>query len=360
MCLLLTSSDILSQDNITKSLPGKRVGRAVQFSPISRVIRIAAIPPKRRASTPVSDMRTYAKGSLLVGCKPLVNGLSNAYGYTPTFAAGLVFSIVFCLLLVLHLSRSFRHRKWTSYLLSLAALLELVGWIGRVWNAKCPYNKTAFLMQIALLVIAPLFVAAAIYVCLGYLIILLGARYSLIKPKLYLWIFCASDALALLVQAGGGGLAASETNKNKSTRPGASMMASGIILQLISMSVFVVLFLTFVYRTKAVSIENAGSVTANPVLLWLFATGVSISFVYIRCVYRTIELLQGWDGYLISHEGFFLGLDASVMVIAIGVYIVLDPSVLLPKAVVAEGSATENTHGHESKMSKPGLDERSV
>lgn len=31
--------------------------------------------------------------------------------------------------------------------------VEVIGWAGRTWSSKCPYNSTAFLMQISTLII---------------------------------------------------------------------------------------------------------------------------------------------------------------------------------------------------------------
>ncbi|KAM7198357.1 RTA1 like domain containing protein [Rhypophila sp. PSN 637] len=182
------------------------------------------------------SLTSYARGDLLNGCKALVPGLRNAYGYTPSLGAGIAFSTLFAILGFGHLVRSVQKRRWTSYLLAISGLIELVGWVGRAWSSKCPYNKIAFLMQITTLVVAPIFIAAGIYVCLGYLIKEVGPKYSLIGPKLYLWIFCIADVVSLLIQAGGAALASAATNGGKDPQPGAKMMVGGIIFQLVSLS----------------------------------------------------------------------------------------------------------------------------
>ena len=264
----------------------------------------------------------YARGDLLNGCKALIPGLRNAYGYVPNLGAGIAFSLLFALLFLAHLVRSIQKCRWTSYLLAASALIELTGWVGRAWSAKCPYNKTAFLVQITTLVVAPIFVAAGIYVCLGYLIKEVGPRYSLLKPKLYLWIFCVADVVSLLVQAGGAALASAATNNGKDPTPGARMMVSGIIFQLVCVTLFTFLFAVFIWRTRRVDLARGQN-------LVIYATCISVTAVFIRCVFRTIELLQGWEGKLMETEGFFIGLDAVCMVVAIAVYSVFDPAALM-------------------------------
>lgn len=63
---------------------------------------------------------------------------------------------------------------------------------------------------------------------------------------------------------------------------------------------------------------------------WLLAAVfISLTMIFIRSIYRTVELLQGWSGYLITHEGYFIGLDGAIMVVAIAVFNFLDPVYLL-------------------------------
>ncbi|KAH7254218.1 cytochrome P450 [Fusarium redolens] len=265
---------------------------------------------------------SYARGDLLNGCKDLIPGLQNAYGYVPSLAAGIVFCLIFAATGIYHIVRSFQKRKATSYLLAISSYIELIGWIGRTWSSKCAYNKIAFLLQITTLVVAPIFVAAAIYVTLGYLIKAVGPQYSVIRPKLYLWIFLVVDVLALLIQAGGGGLASGAANKGKDTKPGANLMVAGIIFQLVSMTGFCILFAIFVLRTRGLELVKGQRFV-------IYATIISVVFVYIRCIYRTVELLEGWDGKLMKTEGYFIGLDGVCIAVAILIFCIFDPAVLL-------------------------------
>ncbi|KAI1028853.1 hypothetical protein LB503_002597 [Fusarium chuoi] len=251
------------------------------------------------------------------GCKDVVPMLIP----TP-LAAGIVFCLIFAATGIYHIVRSFQKRKATSYLLAISSYIELIGWIGRTWSSKCAYNKIAFLLQITTLVVAPIFVAAAIYVTLGYLIKAVGPQYSVIKPKLYLWIFLVVDVLALLIQAGGGGLASGAANKGKDTKPGANLMVAGIIFQLVSMTGFCILFAIFVLRTRGLELAKGQRFV-------IYATIISVVFVYIRCIYRTVELLEGWDGKLMKTEGYFIGLDGVCIAVAILIFCIFDPAVLL-------------------------------
>ena len=46
----------------------------------------------------------------------------------------------------------------------------------------------------------------------------------------------------------------------------------------------------------------------------------------VRNFYRAVELAQGWDGYLITHEVYFAVLDGALMVMAVVVFNLFFPS----------------------------------
>jgi hypothetical protein len=107
------------------------------------------------------------------------------------------------------------------------SIAELIGWAGRTWSSECPYNGDAFLMQITTLIIAPTFFTAGLYVILGALINRLGRQSSILGPKMYAIIFLTCDIIALVVQAVGGAMASTESDRiNGDTKPGTNIMVS--------------------------------------------------------------------------------------------------------------------------------------
>ena len=287
----------------------------------------------------------HATGDLLTHCHAYIPGIRAAYGYVPTFAVGIVYCILFGASFCVQGFRGFKYRRWTCYCLFVGALVECIGWAGRTWNAKCPYNKTAFLTQISTLVIAPIFFAAAIYLILARLIVRRGPQFSLLKPKAYLWVFCSCDFVSLFIQAAGGGLASAEANTNKSTTPGTHFIVAGILFQLLSMTVFSACFAFFLYRSRHINTPKKEKLVIGSMTLALVC-------VYIRSAYRTVELFQGWTGFLISHERFFVALDAAMMAIAAWSLNILDPAVLLNEddKEVFLGRGVETHHSSDTAI----------
>jgi len=204
----------------------------------------------------------------------------------------------------------------------LGALSETIGWGARAYSGNCPYNKTAFIIQIVTLIVAPVFFAACIYLILGRLITRKGAEYSYLNPKTYLWIFCTCDIVSLLVQAGGGAIASEEAEKNESTKLGSNVIVAGIIFQLITMLSFSACGTSFLVRSR-----HAPQPKKETVVTY----GAIIAFVciFIRNCYRTVAFLQGWTGFLSTHEAYFIALDGCMILIASIALNISDPAVLL-------------------------------
>ncbi|KAI9369102.1 RTA1 like protein-domain-containing protein [Aspergillus egyptiacus] len=284
---------------------------------------------------------------LRTGCTPLINGFGTPYGYAPSLAAGIVFLVLFGLSMLAHTAQMVWKRTWWCAVFVVGNLSEVIGWAGRTWSAECPYNTNAFLMQITTLIIAPTFYTAGIYVLLGQFIRILGRDSSILSPKVYLWIFVTCDIVSLVIQAIGGGMASTEAEKeNGNTDPGTNIMVAGIVFQMASITVFVLCAADFVRRTLRRRLLQSMTGSIVPLLAAMI---LSVICIYIRSIYRTIELLEGWDGYLITTERFFIALDGAMMIIAVSVFNVFHPGWLLPgareqvrdKAGVEEESATE-------------------
>lgn len=103
-------------------------------------------------------------------------------------------------------------------------------------------------------------------------------------------------------------------------------MVAGIIIQLISTCVFAVLLNIVFFR-------GWSTIRADTNLMLLAAaTLLSVACMIIRGVYRSIELLQGWRGELITDETYVIALEGSMMFVAVAVFNIFNPGMLLAKS----------------------------
>ncbi|KAL8854015.1 MAG: hypothetical protein Q9221_001138 [Calogaya cf. arnoldii] len=293
-------------------------------------------------------------------CSPFDPTNPPSYGYTPSLAAGIIFVILFAIATTAHLAQTILSRRWWQFVFVTGAAGELLGWIAKTWASQCAYSPTAFKIQISTLIFSPAFFAAGIYIILGYLIHIFGPHTSPLSAKQYLWVFCTIDFCSLLLQAIGGGLAsAAETDAD--LKVGTNTMIVGIVFQLAANLVFAGFFASVVAKTykKGKGILNvdelAVSQTTTKRLRTLFAAAtVSTLALIVRGIYRSIELLQGWRGYLIITEGYFIGLDGALMVIAVAVFVVANPHWLLPHKVECAETSLES--GNQKAVMEKALD----
>jgi hypothetical protein len=104
-------------------------------------------------------------------------------------------------------------------------------------------------------------------------------------------------------------------------------MVAGIVFQLVSITIFVVCAGDFLRRIQKLGYLSSAS---GSFMMLMGAMVLSVVCIYIRSIYRTVELVQGWDGYLITQESYFIGLDGAMMIISVGVFNVFHPGWLLP------------------------------
>ncbi|RAL00055.1 RTA1 domain-containing protein [Aspergillus ibericus CBS 121593] len=287
-----------------------------------------------------SETQTYSSDT----CHAYVDGVFTSYGYVPSLTAASTFVALFGVSMLGHAIQMVWFRTWWCSVFSLGCLVEILGWAARIWSAKCPYAQTPYLMQITTLIIVLTFFTAGIYVLLARFICIFGLQSSILSPKLYLWIFCTCDIISLVVQAAGGGMAssgagetaspssASSSSSSSSQSTGTHIMVGGIIFQLVAITVFVALGADFAWRVFCREVPCRRGNAHMPVVIALFSAMVfSVLLIYIRSIYRTIELLHGWTSSTMRNEKLLIGLDGAMMVPAVIIFNLFHPGQLLRK-----------------------------
>jgi len=287
----------------------------------------------------------------------------SPYGYTPTLWICILFVTLFGVTTALHLVQALYVKPrlyWLIPTMVFCGLCEAIGWAARVWSSKSPSKVDPFLMQITTTIIAPTFLTAALYTILGRIITILGHRYSRLKPKAYIITFLTADIVALVVQAVGGAKASLAFQSGKDATPGSHIMLAGIFLQMVGIVIYLLLMTEFLLRfhlqrplhdvkpsySSASSVdvgeerekvpnmeidrvlEGRGVMSRN-IGLMVIALVLSTLLVLVRTIYRTIELLGGWRGRIITTEKYFNILDGAPIVLAMFIFNFLHPGILL-------------------------------
>ncbi|KAF3010917.1 hypothetical protein E8E13_010000 [Curvularia kusanoi] len=255
--------------------------------------------------------------------------LSDSYwGYRPSLAANVTFLVLFVLSTVAYVGQGFLNKAWLGFTIAMVCgcLLEVIGYIGRVLAYNNGFSESPFLMQIICLTIAPAFMAAGIYLCLTRIVTTFGAENSRIKPISYPRIFIPCDIISLILQAVGGGIASVKVDEDEDPSLGNNIMLAGLAFQVLTLLIFIGLTLDFAIRTIG-RIRSLGQDALDPRHAKLRASWqfkgflIALSFatlcIFTRCVYRVAEMSEGWTGYLIETQRYFIGLEGAVVVAAV-------------------------------------------
>lgn len=101
-------------------------------------------------------------------------------------------------------------------------------------------TRRYFVIQLVCLTIAPALISAPVYLSLGRIVKAYGRPFSLLAPRTYAIIFVCSDLIFLILQAFGGGLAATGKTQHK-VDTGVHILVAGLAFQVLSLFVFMAL-----------------------------------------------------------------------------------------------------------------------
>lgn len=215
-------------------------------------------------------------------------------------------------------------------------------------------------MQICCLVLAPSFLAAAIYLTLKHVVLYCGPEHSRLKPRLYPWVFIGCDLGSIVLQACGGGVAAAAPgpesnapNRQALLDAGNGLIIAGIGFQIATMTACAILMTDYYLRfnkARKQSLKSDGMVStdsdweknrSNPAVkrnFRLFIGAVIAAFftTLTRCVYRMPEMAglsnddRGWGNALMREEVEFLILDGMMIAIACVCLTIFHPGYFFP------------------------------
>ncbi|KIL86244.1 hypothetical protein FAVG1_10641 [Fusarium avenaceum] len=254
------------------------------------------------------------------------------YHYDPSLAAAIIFIIAFIATTSLHCYQLLRTRTWFMIPFIVGGFFQFIGYIGRaISHTETPdWTLGPYLVQTLLLLVAPALFAASIYMELSRIIIAAdGENHSLIKKKWLTKIFVIGDVISFFVQGGvahdgilGGGIQSSGTESSLDT--GKYIIVGGLLVQILFFGCFIAVAVHFYLAMKKVPTARAQGDT--PWRKHLMALFIGSALIMVRSLFRIIEYLQGFSGYLLSHEVYLYIFDALLMLAVMVLFNVLHPS----------------------------------
>lgn len=243
------------------------------------------------------------------------------FGYAPNYPANIIGCVLFGLIAITQFILGIYTQDWWMWVTwTLAAGGECAGYVARTILHDQFSSAPMWEMQLVLTIIMPAFMSAGLYYQLAVQIVIYGEQYSPLKPMHYNAIFTTCDVISLVIQAVGGGVAASNLGPGKSPDDGGWVMVGGIAFQVLILVLFILMGSWVNYKIFSDNPDNW-----NPEYkklrekklfkLWIPTIAISLLFLLIRSIYRIVELSVGWTGYLMTTERYFLVLDGLMIVL---------------------------------------------
>ncbi|KAJ7031488.1 RTA1 like protein-domain-containing protein [Mycena alexandri] len=276
----------------------------------------------------------------------------SQYGYIPHEYVAIIFIVLFGISTILHIGQATYYRMWWLFPTAcLCGIGELVGWSGRLWSSFSPSFSNPFMMQITTTIISPTPLIAVNFILLSWIVTRLGPCYSRLTPTWYTIIFVSCDIFALVVQGAGGGIASS-SNTLSGANLGANIMLAGIVFQFVAIVTYSALAADVLRRYhKDLPVrptQNDRGQMDGKLKTIIGALSFSTLVLFIRSIYRIIELAGGWNGRIIHTEVYFNVLDGGMVVLAIFTINFAHPGRLLG---TQRDVYTEKTHSRGSSES---------
>ncbi|KAK1990493.1 parasitic phase-specific protein PSP-1 [Colletotrichum falcatum] len=257
--------------------------------------------------------------------------------YQPSVAASGVSIAFFALALIAHAAQGIRWKTWgfTASIIS-GCVLEIIGYVGRLIIHDNPFDFQGFLIQIICITVAPVFFSAAIYVLLSQTINFLDRSISRFSPRLFYWTFIPLDVVSLVLQALGGALSSVGTTI-EAVDQGVNISLVGLVLQVAALLVFCGLFADYMITYTRSKTRPRMSQRLRLYLLFL---SLSTLLILLRCVYRVVELHEGYFSHWFRDEALFIALESAVMILAVLCLTIGHPGLLFTRRS-GETSGTE-------------------
>ncbi|KAG8995391.1 hypothetical protein FRB94_009182 [Tulasnella sp. JGI-2019a] len=276
----------------------------------------------------------------------------TAFGYVPTLSVCIVFVFLFSITGLVHLYQGFQYKvaRWWIPTVVTCGLVEVIGWSGRVWGSQNVWNQNPYIMQVVCTIFGPSFMTAAFFIVFVRIVRIVGPEYSRLSPRIYTYLFVGTDVTALFIQSVGGGMAAT-ANTPSGSATGAHVMVGGIILQMVAITVYALTSVEYFWRvfkerplrpsqmiamgshTSLVDQDKGLDRMTRNVRKMTLGLIIATVLVYIRSIYRTAELLDGWGGPIITNQIMFDTLDGVPVFLAMVTLNIFHPGHLIPDAL---------------------------
>ncbi|KAM5349057.1 hypothetical protein ACJ41O_008880 [Fusarium nematophilum] len=254
----------------------------------------------------------------------------DLYPFNPAQPPAFAFLALFALSGLVHIVLMFPYRSAFPIPMIIGSGMEAGAYWFRTRSHDNVRQTLPFIIQNLLILAAPPFLAATIYMSLGRITRALKAEeLSVISLRWMTKLFVLVDLVCFASQTAGAIMSGSEDPNE--AKQGQTTIVAGLILQIVAFGLYLICVATLQARLRSNPPTHclSGLISYRRYLAGLYATS---GLFLIRNVVRIVEYHQGHDGPLLSNEAPFYIFDSCFMLAIVVIVIFLHPGRLIKKA----------------------------
>lgn len=210
-------------------------------------------------------------------------------------------------------------------------------------------------MQLLLILPAPVFLAATMYMSIRRIIEALEAdELSPIRPSLMSKLFVLGDIICFIIQVAGTGMQV--TTSTDTQHIGGIVTVVGLIFQILVFALFVAMVWKFLCRCR---LQDRTDMV--PWKRYIVALLAACALIVLRNLVRGIEHAQGAGSYISTHEAFAYIFEALFMLAVVVLFLIYQPGRLQRSLRLLKSSVhmeMQTTTGSQNEGLMPKSDER--
>ncbi|TGO18828.1 hypothetical protein BTUL_0007g00460 [Botrytis tulipae] len=280
---------------------------------------------------------------------------NTKWSFCPNIGAAYFFAVLFALTTVAHLAQAILHRKAYCWVIVASALAQTLTYIFRVASIKIPASFGDYAAWFILILIAPLFTNAFIYMVMGRMVWNYVTDATIWKVTAWRFglYFVILDIVALIIQVYGAAAASSDTATSSQILDGLHVYMIGVGIQ----QFFIFVFLFFAFKFHQTLRDQSRRKIYTPRQAWslLYALYAVILLITIRIIFRLVEYSQGLKSSIPNHEAFQYSLDSVPMLFALVILNIFYPGRIMadPDSSIP-GRKARKSVAFRTKMQKIG------
>lgn len=261
-------------------------------------------------------------------CAALADEENTTWTFCPSTGAAYLFAILFALTTAGHVAQAIIYRKGYSWVIIVSALLQTVNYIFRVVSIKNPTSDAPAIIWFVLILIAPLWTNAYVYMVMGRMVynFTSTAKLAGIKAWRFTLYFVLLDIVAFLAQLAGASSAAGPHTPRDQVLRGVHIYMGGIGLQ----QAFIFLFVFLAIKFHRGLLREAQTSKTSQALRLLYVLYAALFLITVRIIFRLVEYSDGIDSTIPNHEAYQYCFDSLPMLVALVLFNIYHPGKIMP------------------------------